>query len=101
MRKSHEVFGRGSLEFVPCPTTGSWPTAAQYGDQTVLVVNNLSRFAQPAELDLRELRRGDTRRDHRQSRRFRASASLPYFVTLSPHSFFWFRLDRDDAIRRR
>ena len=25
--------------------------------------------------------------------------SLPYFLTLSPHSFFWFRLDRDDANR--
>ena len=25
--------------------------------------------------------------------------SLPYFVTLSPHSFFWFRLDRDGANR--
>ena len=51
--RSHAVFGRGSLEFVPCANHRVVAYSRSYGDQTVLVVNNLSRFAQPAELDLR------------------------------------------------
>ena len=69
-----------------------------YGDHTILVVNNLSRFAQPAELDLRAYE-GAVPVEMIGNHSFPRIGSLPYFVTLSPHSFFWFRLDRDGANR--
>ena len=52
-RKKYPVFGRGTLKFVPCENRRVVAYLREYQDQTVLVVNNLSGFAQPAELDLR------------------------------------------------
>ena len=57
----------------------------------IVCVNNLSRFAQPVELDLRrfegmvpiELLGGVT---------FPAIGELPYLLTLGGYGFYWFRL---------
>ena len=56
VRKKYPVFGRGTLKFVPCENRRVVAYLREYEDQTVLVVNNLSAFAQPAELDLRAFR---------------------------------------------
>ncbi len=53
VRKKHPVFGRGTLKFVPCENRRVVAYLREDQDQTVLVVNNLSGFAQPAALDLR------------------------------------------------
>src|SRR5918997_339510 len=56
VRKSNPAFGLGSF----IDLGGSNPSVLSYvrefGDDTVLCVNNLSRFAQPVELDLRPWR---------------------------------------------
>ncbi len=98
VRKSQEVFGRGSLEFIPCANHRVVAYSRSYGGHTILVVNNLSRFAQPAELDLQAYE-GAVPVEMIGNQAFPRIGSLPYFVTLSPHSFFWFRLDRDTASR--
>src|SRR5437870_2337705 len=52
IRKRYPVFGRGQIEFLH-PTNLAVLAYIRFGeDQTVLVVNNLSRFVQPVELDL-------------------------------------------------
>ena len=52
VRREHRVFGRGSLEFIPCRNRHVVAYVRSYQDQTALVVSNLSRFSQPVELDL-------------------------------------------------
>ena len=64
----------------------------KYQDQTALVVNNLWRFAQPAELDLR-VYGGITPVEIIGNTRFPRIGELPYLLTLGPHGFYWFRLE--------
>src|SRR3984893_8458994 len=54
VRKKYPVFGRGTLKFLPCENRRVVAYLREYQDQTVLAVNNLSQFAQPAALDLRQ-----------------------------------------------
>ena len=75
MRKQHRVFGRGSLEFVGCPNRKVLAYLRRDERETILVVANLSRGVQPAELDLTRVRGPDPGRDERPRRSFRASAS--------------------------
>jgi maltose alpha-D-glucosyltransferase/alpha-amylase len=76
----------------------------EFGDDVVLCVNNLSRFAQPVELDLRRFA-GAHPVELLGGVRFPAIGSLSYLLTLSGHGFYWFRIpveeietqDRTDA----
>ncbi len=92
IRKKFPVFARGSLTFVPCPNQRVVAYVRAYQDQTVLVVNNLSRHGQPAELDLTP-HQGKVPVEMFGNHPFPRIEDRPYFITLSPHSFFWFKLD--------
>src|SRR5438067_5327190 len=52
-RKQHRVFGRGTLEFVPCANRKVLAYLRRDDKETILVVANLSRTVQPAALDLK------------------------------------------------
>ena len=65
----------------------------EYDGQTVLIVNNLSAFAQPAELDLHPFV-GAVPVELLGNHEFPRIGERPYFLSLAPHSFYWFRLDR-------
>ena len=93
-RKKYPVFGRGSLKFVPCENRRVVAYLREYQEQTVLVVNNLSAFAQPAALDLQSFR-GRVPIEILGNHEFPVIGDQPYFLSLSPHSFFWFRLDKE------
>ncbi|HLI02153.1 MAG TPA: maltose alpha-D-glucosyltransferase [Acidimicrobiales bacterium] len=71
-------------------------TEAEEGEEpvvtdTVLCVCNLSRFAQPAELPLQRWD-GWVPVELLGQVPFPPIGELPYFVTLGPHSFYWFEL---------
>jgi maltose alpha-D-glucosyltransferase / alpha-amylase len=91
VRKRHPAFGRGTLKFVPCENRRVVAYLREYEDQTLLVVNNLSAFAQPAELDLRG-HAGMVPIELIGNHAFPRIGQQPYILTLSPHTFFWFRL---------
>ena len=57
----------------------------------VLCVNNLSRFPQPVELDLRRFE-GYTPIELTGRVEFPQIGVLPYMLTLSGHGFYWFEL---------
>jgi maltose alpha-D-glucosyltransferase/alpha-amylase len=78
---------------VPCENRRVIAYLREYEDQTVLVVNNLSAFAQPAELDLRPYA-GAMPVELLGNHEFPRITERPYFLSLSPHSFLWFRLDK-------
>jgi maltose alpha-D-glucosyltransferase/alpha-amylase len=59
----------------------------------VLCVNNLSRFPQPVELDLRRFE-GFTPVELTGRVEFPQIGVLPYMLTLAGHGFYWFELAR-------
>ena len=94
VRMKHPLFGRGSLQFVGCDNRRVVAYLREYQSQIALVVNNLSRFAQPALLDLaacKDLIPVEMLGEHA----FPRIGAQPYFLSLSPHSFLWFSLTRD------
>jgi maltose alpha-D-glucosyltransferase/alpha-amylase len=94
IRKRYPVFARGSIEFLHPTNTKVLAYVREYQGQTILIVNNLSRFTQPAELDLSRFN-GMVPIELFGETRFPRIGELPYFVTLGPHNFYWFRLERD------
>jgi maltose alpha-D-glucosyltransferase/alpha-amylase len=56
VRKSSAVFGRGSIEFLYPANHRVLAYVRKYGNETILVVNNLSATAQAVELDLKAYR---------------------------------------------
>jgi maltose alpha-D-glucosyltransferase/alpha-amylase len=65
----------------------------EFGDDIVLCVNNLSRFPQPVELDLRRFE-GYTPVELTGRVVFPKIGVLPYMLTLAGHGFYWFELAR-------
>jgi maltose alpha-D-glucosyltransferase/alpha-amylase len=65
----------------------------------VLIVNNLSAFAQPAALDLHAYQ-GRVPVELVGNHAFPPIGEQPYFLSLGPHSFFWFRLEEVQAPAR-
>jgi maltose alpha-D-glucosyltransferase/alpha-amylase len=90
-RKQFRAFGRGSLEFLFPSNRRVLAFVRQLEDEIVLVVANLSRFAQCAELDLSRFR-GLVPVEVFGSTRFPPVTDKPYFLSLGPHAFFWLHL---------
>ena len=65
----------------------------QYENDIILCVANLSRFAQPVELDLRHLA-GYTPIEMLGYTPFATIDDGPYGLTLGPYGFYWFELQR-------
>ncbi len=92
-RRTSPVFGRGGIEFLRPTNQRVLAFVRQAGRETVLVVANLSGASQPVELDLRRFAGarpvemlGDTV--------FPPIEATPFFLSLGPHGFYWFRLER-------
>ena len=92
VRKRYQAFGRGSLEFLHPDNLRVMPYVRKYNDEAIFCVVNLSRFVQAAEIDLSAYE-GYTPVEMIGETRFPTIGELPYFITLGPHAFYWFRLD--------
>jgi maltose alpha-D-glucosyltransferase/alpha-amylase len=95
IRKRYLAFGRGSIEFLQPENQRVLAYLRRYMDQDLLIVANLSRFAQPVELDLRHYA-GRVPVELFGETRFPPIGEAPYVLTLGPHGFYWFRLERPD-----
>ena len=106
IRKRHLVFGLGGYEEL----SSSNPSVLAFvresadadgdGADRILCVNNLSRFPQPVELDLRRFR-GVTPVECMGGVSFPPIGELNYLLTLPGHGFYWFQLPppREDQER--
>jgi maltose alpha-D-glucosyltransferase / alpha-amylase len=94
MRRQHRVFGRGSLEFVPCSNRKALAYLRGDERETILCVVNLSRSVQPAELDLKEFA-GRIPVEMLGLTEFPRITDRPYFLTLGPYASYWFALQRE------
>jgi maltose alpha-D-glucosyltransferase / alpha-amylase len=95
-RKRYKAFGRGSLEFLHPRNGKILAFIRRHEDETILVVANLSRFVQCTELDLSEYANMIPVEIFGKNI-FPTIAESPYFLTLGPHNFFWFSLERQRA----
>jgi len=93
VRRSSQVFGRGSIEFLYPANHRVLAYVRQLGNDTVLVVNNLSSSAQAVELDLRRYK-GSILIEMFGRNIFPRIGELPYLLTMGPYQFYWFRLRR-------
>ncbi len=91
IRKLFHVFGRGTIEFFAPNNRKILAYLRRYEGETVLCVANLSRFAQPFELDLAELA-GMTPVEMRGYVEFPRIGKTPYPLTLGPYGFLWLEL---------
>ena len=96
LRKRFSAFGRGSLEFLPSSNHKVLSFLRAHGDQQILVVANLSRFAQQVNLELGRFQ-GMVPLEAFGQTRFRPVGSEPYYLTLGPYSFYWFSLEPQQA----
>ncbi len=95
LRNQYQVFGRGSFEFLDPENPKVLAFTRSYEGTTVLVVANLSRFAQFTELDLSKYE-GTVPVELFGHTEFPSIGELPYLLSLAPHSFYWFELRPQD-----
>jgi maltose alpha-D-glucosyltransferase/alpha-amylase len=93
VRKEHPAFGLGTFTDLGGSNPSILSYAREFGDDTVLCVNNLSRFPQPVELDLRKWE-GSQPIEMLGGVHFPRIGELPYLLTLGSHGFYWFRVPR-------
>jgi len=110
IRKRHRVFSLGAYEELTSSNPSVLAFVREYDPNghghgrgldadRILCVNNLSRFPQPVELDLRRFK-GITPIECMGGVRFPPIGELSYLLTLPGHGFYWFQLPppRDDEL---
>jgi len=95
VRHHYKVFGRGTMQFLHPANQAVLAYLRKYQNTCVLVVSNLSRHAQAAELDLSDYE-GCMPVELVGSQPFPRVGKVPYVVTLAPHSFYWLLLTAND-----
>ena len=96
VRRQSKVFGRGSLRFLAPANTRVLAHLREYQGESLLFVHNLAGNAEPVELDLGAFR-GAVPLELLGQARFPAVGDRPYFLSLGPYGFFWFKLHRPDT----
>jgi maltose alpha-D-glucosyltransferase/alpha-amylase len=95
-RKSAAAFGRGKFTLLHPGNRKILAYLREYGEEIILCVANLSRSAQPVELELSHLQ-GRVPVEMLGRSAFPPIGELPYLLTLPAHGFYWFRLTTDVA----
>ena len=95
VRRQHPVFGMGDYHELGSSNPSVLAFVREFGDDKVLCVNNLSRFPQPVELDLRRFE-GVVPVELTGLVHFPKVGELPYLLSLPGHGFMWFGLQPGD-----
>jgi maltose alpha-D-glucosyltransferase/alpha-amylase len=94
VRKGSQAFGRGSRRFLKPGNRKILAYLREYGDDSILCVANLSRSAQPVELNLASFK-GRVPVEMLGRTAFPPVGDLPYLLTVPAHGFYWFKLTTD------
>ncbi len=91
VRNEYPVFGRGSIRFLHPENESILAFLREDADSRILVIANMSRFAQATTVDLSEFA-GLYPVDLFGRVAFPEITEYPYQFTFGPHNFFWFEL---------
>ena len=94
VRKSHQAFGRGNIRFLEPGNRKILAYIREWEKETILCVVNLSRTAQPVELDL-ALFKGRVPVELLGRTAFPPVGDQPYLLTLAGYGTYGFRLSTD------
>jgi len=97
VRRTSQAFGRGTRRFLRPGNRKILAYLREYGDDTILCVANLSRSAQPVELNLAPFK-GRVPVEMLGRTAFPPIGELPYLLTISAHGFYWFQLATDAEV---
>ena len=92
LRQLFRVFGRGDIEFLRLKNGKVLAHVRRFEQDVILCVANLSRLAQPVELDLSAFA-GLVPIEMLGYTAFPPITDRPYFLTLGPYGFYWFELE--------
>ena len=92
VRKRHSAFGRGTFELLHPENPSVLAYLRRHEGETILVVANLSRFAQPCVLDLGQ-ESGSVPTELFGGTELARIGTSPYTFALSPHAFHWLALE--------
>lgn len=95
MRKRVKAFGRGSIEFLAPANAKIIAFIRAYESEKILVICNLSRFAQAADVELGEYE-GYTPVEVFSRNRFPRIGRDPYLFTMAPYGYYWLALEQDE-----
>ncbi|HIK33766.1 MAG TPA: maltose alpha-D-glucosyltransferase [Oscillatoriales cyanobacterium M4454_W2019_049] len=90
-RARYRAFGRGTFELLYPENRKVIAFIRTYDGEHILVVANLSRFSQTVELDLSPFK-GAVPVEIFGRVKFPPIGDSAYFLSISPHSFYWFAL---------
>jgi maltose alpha-D-glucosyltransferase / alpha-amylase len=93
VRQRYPAFAMGKLRWLNPDNRKVLAFMREYEGQSILIVCNLSRYAQPAVLDLRDWE-GQVPIELMGETPFPMISGLPYQLTLGPYMFLWFRLEK-------
>jgi maltose alpha-D-glucosyltransferase/alpha-amylase len=91
LRNQIKAFSRGSLEFLDPENPRILAFIRRHEEQNILVVANFSRFVQFVQLDLSAYA-GQVPIEIFGNTPFPAIGQDSYFISMGPHSFYWFSL---------
>ena len=94
MRRRYQAFGRGTMEFLSSENTKVLTFLRRHSDEIILVVVNLSRFAQAVELDLAAFAGTQPRELFSQNRFPKVRTDALYTLTIGPHGHYWLLLEQ-------
>jgi maltose alpha-D-glucosyltransferase/alpha-amylase len=94
VRNTSHAFGRGRRTFLKPGNRKILAYLTEHEDDVMLCVFNLSRAAQPVELDL-SVHKGRVPVEMLGRTSFPPIGDLPYLLTLPSYGFYWFRLTQD------
>jgi maltose alpha-D-glucosyltransferase/alpha-amylase len=91
VRRRHSAFNVGMLQLLESANHSVLAFVRRGTTETMLVVANLSRFVQPAQISLSAFA-GLSPVEVIGGAQFPLIGMEPYFLSLGPHSFYWFQL---------
>jgi maltose alpha-D-glucosyltransferase/alpha-amylase len=94
MRKKHKAFSRGEMTFLHVDNPKILAFTREYEDEKLLIIVNLSKYSQPAEIDLSQYK-GYLPTEAFSKNNFPIiREDQPYFFTLGPYDYQWFVLKK-------
>ncbi len=94
MRKQFKSLGRGKLKFLQSDNPKVLTFIRQHEEEIILVVINLSRFAQVVKLNLADFERYTPQEIFSQNI-FPVIDDSPYIITMGAYGHYWFQLEKE------
>ncbi len=94
-RKQFQAFSRGDIEFIDTNNSKILAFIRSYNEEKILVIINLSRYSQQAELDLSDYE-GYTPTEVFSQNDFSTIGTEPYIFPLQFKNYFWFELKKKE-----